>query len=135
VEGLKTLVGPKDWAQIYYLAQFLADFSTIPQSGEVASIARRNAEIFMSLANEVLETEKSAYRFVSGELVEITSEQEITEIEEALTKTDGFDGSREHLRTALRLFGNRKNPDYRNAIKGGYFYNRGCLHDLEWREI
>ena len=39
---------------------------------------------FMEICNDVLERELSAYRFVGGTITEITSEEEINEIEEAI---------------------------------------------------
>lgn len=117
LQRLKSDLNKKNWAQFYDLAQFLADFSKIEDSNAQLRIIQRRALIFIHLANEVLEAEKSAYRFVAGELIEITDDVEIEEIEQALEDENPFPSVREHLRTALSLFGNRENPDYRNAIK------------------
>lgn len=72
---------------------------------------------FINLVNVVLEREKSAYRFVNGQLTQITSKLEISEIEEALTKTDDFKAIKTHLNSALKLLADKQNPDYRNSIK------------------
>jgi len=64
-----------------------------------------------------LERENSAYRFVDGVITEITSEDEIKSIEEALKKTSKLSGIYGHLSKALELLSDRKNPDYRNSIK------------------
>lgn len=117
VEKLKLHLKDGNWAEIYDLAQFLADFSKNRIPGEPYSQARRQASVFIAFANEVLEVEKSAYRFVGGELVEITSEEEIEEISQALQSDSSFEGAKTHLTTALQMFGDRENPDYRNAIK------------------
>jgi len=70
---------------------------------------------FMDACNEVLERELSAYRFVGGVITQITSEEEINEIEEALDIP--LKPVSNHLKTALDLLANRKSPDYRNSIK------------------
>lgn len=65
--------------------------------------------------DEVLEKELSAYRFVSRQITEITSKEEIGVIEEALQIP--IKPVKEHLGRSLELFADRKNPDYRNSIK------------------
>ncbi len=47
----------------------------------------------------------------------ITSEEEISEIEEALKKSGPLSNVHEHLKRALELLADRKSPDYRNSIK------------------
>ena len=74
-------------------------------------------EDFCSFCNSVLESENSAYRFINSQLVEITSDEEIKSIEEAVKNAAKFGGVRTHLETALNLLSDRKNPDYRNSIK------------------
>lgn len=66
--------------------------------------------------NKVLEEEMSAYRIVSGKLIQISSTQEILEIESVLVD-DNFPGVKEHLSTALDLMAKKPKPDYRNSIK------------------
>ena len=77
-----------------------------------------NAEvnkIFIDMCDSVLERELSAYRFVGNSIAEITSEEEISEIEESLEGAPP--AVREHLESALALFSDRKSPDYRNSMK------------------
>ncbi len=69
---------------------------------------------FITQCNEVLKKELSAFRFVDGVLTEISSEEEIREIEEASTVTDPV---REHIVTALKHLSDKEHPDYRNSIK------------------
>jgi len=66
--------------------------------------------------NNFLERELAGYRLISGRIVDITDKQEVEMIEEALrdTKYEGVSG---HLKKALELLSDRKNPDYRNSIK------------------
>ena len=68
--------------------------------------------------NYYLEREMSGYRVVNGgQIVEITSPQEIATIEEASRAKTGYEGIAEHIRTALELLGKKPEPDYRNSIK------------------
>jgi hypothetical protein len=72
---------------------------------------------FRGFCNNVLERNLSAYRFIGEEVADITSEEEIAEIQEALDATSGLEGVNTHLRTALKFLADREEPDYRNSIK------------------
>ncbi len=67
------------------------------------------------MANDVLETENAAYRFVGDEIVDISDDHEIAAIEEALATP--FGAARTHLERSLELISDRQAPDYRNAVK------------------
>ena len=64
-----------------------------------------------------MESQLSAFRFVGNKIVPITSDEEIGEIEEALSLSGPFAPAAVHLKTALDLFADRENPEYRNSIK------------------
>jgi len=64
-----------------------------------------------------LESELSAYRFVGGKITQITSLEEISEVEEALNISKPFKAVSIHIKRALALFSDKKSPDYRNSIK------------------
>ncbi len=66
--------------------------------------------------NFVLEREMAGYRIINGHLIEITSEQEVEMLEEALSDSR-FSGVSIHLEQALRHLADREKPDYRNSIK------------------
>ena len=66
--------------------------------------------------NDVLESELAGYRFIDGVLADVTSEQEVEALQEALAD-DRFGAVGAHLRRALELLSDRKAPDYRNSIK------------------
>lgn len=72
---------------------------------------------FMDFCNSVLKRELSAYRFVGGKITQITSEEEIAEIEEALATSKFLKPVTTHLKRAVDLLADRKFPDYRNSIK------------------
>ncbi|RKG38856.1 AbiJ-NTD4 domain-containing protein [Acinetobacter rongchengensis] len=72
---------------------------------------------FNTLLNDCLQIENSAYRIINNKVTEITSEQEIKSIEEALQNTNPYSGVQQHLNQSLKLMSDRQNPDYRNSIK------------------
>lgn len=66
--------------------------------------------------NNEFQRHNFAYRLVDGRIVEITSEEEIKAVEQALTAP--IDGVKTHLHTALKhLSASQSGPDYRNSIK------------------
>lgn len=72
---------------------------------------------FISACNNFLEKENSAYRFVDGRIAEISSKDEISEIEGAISKSTPYYGVKQHLSSAISMLSDRSNPDYRNSIK------------------
>jgi hypothetical protein len=73
------------------------------------------AELLTADCNQVFEEENYGYRFVDEHVTPITNEDEVDEIEEAISQP--LSGVREHLRQAVTLLSDRDEPDYRNAIK------------------
>jgi hypothetical protein len=65
--------------------------------------------------NFMLERENSGYRIVGMQVVAITNDAELTDVEQAAYSST--EGAQVHLQTAITLFSDRKNPDYRNSIK------------------
>ena len=94
-----------EWYEVYDFIEFTANNYTIEL------INKR----FMKTCNDVLESESSAYRFVGNQFTQITSEEEISEIEEALETP--LKPVKAHLEKSLELLSDRKSPDYRNSIK------------------
>ena len=103
LQELRELYFKLKWFEVYDFIQFLVDFD--PQTN------------FIENANGILKEELSGYQFVSDQIVEITSEEEVAEIEQALSVSDSLKPVREHLKQALTLLANKTNPDYRNSIK------------------
>ena len=66
--------------------------------------------------NEILEKENCAYRLVDSNIVEITAECEIEEIEKAAASNNDI-AVKSHITKALSHLSDRENPDYRNSIK------------------
>lgn len=107
---LRTYFFECKWFEVYDFIEFVANYfpATYPYENT-------NTE-FIDICNTILKREMSAYRFVGGRIVQITSEEEISEIEEALNKSF-FEPVNVHLREALDKISDRKSPDYRNSIK------------------
>lgn len=97
------------WYEVYDFVEFVAQ--------NYPNEIKDGNKKFMDACNSILERELSAYRFVGDRITEITSEEEISEIEEALRIPDALRNVRTHLKTALDLLADRKSPDYRNSIK------------------
>jgi hypothetical protein len=97
-----------EWYEVYDLLEFVAQAASNPGSSS-----------FINCCNEVLEKELSGYRFIGKQIVPITNETEIGEIEEALQspQTTNLVGVHRHLESALSKLSDRKTPDYRNSIK------------------
>ena len=94
------------WFEVYDFVEFVAHAGPKEQLDE-----------FIVSSNVHLAAENSAYRFVAGMITEITSEQEIEEVERAQSTASPYAGVQAHLVAALTLMADRKSPDYRNSIK------------------
>ena len=65
--------------------------------------------------NQFLESENATYRIVDNQVTEITNENEIASIEDAIASP--LESVSIHLKRALELMSDKKEPDYRNSIK------------------
>jgi len=108
LESLREYFLRCNWYEVYDLVEFLALHNTF---------STNQRKQFVDSVNKILKEEMSGYRFVSDQIAQITSEQEIVAIEEALSLGDSLKAVREHLAQALKHLSDRKNPDYRNSIK------------------
>lgn len=96
------------WHKVYDFIEFIAD--NYPSEPNETTM-----ENFFSYCNNILESEMAGYRFVGGQITQITSKEEINEIEGALNTP--LASIQEHLKSSLELLSNKKEPDYRNSIK------------------
>lgn len=94
------------WYEVYDFIEFTAK-----------KVAERIAHEFTNFCNHVLKRDQSAYRFVENQIVEITAEEEIASIEDALNSSSPFPGVQAHLKSSIQLLSDRKSPDYRNSMK------------------
>ena len=108
---LKHLLASKEWYVVYdileYTMQYIIDTPFLHSRF-------RNSHYFTRLNNILIE-EKSGYRMVEGKFVKITNESELDSINKTIHSD--FDSVNTHMKKALSLYSNRKNPDYENSIK------------------
>jgi hypothetical protein len=104
-QGLRDHFYRCSWNEVYDFVEFVAN--NYPDQYVNSK--------FITRCNFILERELSAYRLVGGKIAQITSEEEIGEIEKALKDAPKPTGI--HLKTALDLLADRKSPDYRNSMK------------------
>jgi len=97
-----------EWYEVYDFIEFIAQID-----------CPVNNEEFRKFCNAMLERELSGYRFVDNKITEITDENELKEIENAIesAQTTKLTGVLKHLKSALAMLSDRKNPDYRNSVK------------------
>jgi hypothetical protein len=107
IEYLRNYFFSCEWYEIYDFLQFLVTID----------LDEENRKKFKELCNSMLKRELSGYRFIGDVIAPITSEQEIAEIEEALTNKDSLQTITIHLQSALNLLSDKKSPDYKNSIK------------------
>lgn len=69
---------------------------------------------FIKILNSTFKRLDYVYRVVDDQIVEITDQEEIAAIEEAVSQNSTI---KIHLSEALKLMSNRQTPDYRNSIK------------------
>jgi hypothetical protein len=107
IEQIRQHFFSSDWYEVYDFVEFVANRPIWT-----------SAENVMQDFNEVLTEELSAYRFVAGKLAPISSEQEKSAIERAISQTsNSYSTTSEHLRQAIDLLARKPTPDYRNSIK------------------
>lgn len=72
-------------------------------------------EDFKKRLNRILEEEKAGYRFIDDKFIKIVDKTEIDAIKQA--SDTPYDSVNIHIKKALSLYSDRKNPDYENSIK------------------
>lgn len=95
-----------EWFEIYDFLEFIS----------LVDIKTKNLD-FEKGCNYALKKEVAGYRIVNQHVVQITADEEILEIEEAITYTDKWKSVSTHIKTALDNLADRKNPNYRNSVK------------------
>ena len=92
-----------EWNEVYDFLEFIVS-------------KHEDRPLLADLLNGFLERELSGYRFVSGQLIDVTNQEEIKMIEEAV-RDSRFAGVSTHIECALEFYADRENPNYRNSIK------------------
>lgn len=106
IEAINGWFFKAEWFEVYDFIEFIG-------SVEIGDINND----FRTECNKVLKSEVAGYRFVDKNIVQITSEEEVREIEEALLASDKWNSVSIHLQSALDMLADRQTPDYRNSIK------------------
>ena len=99
------------WYEVYALVEFTA---------EILSQLPLSASDYTMNCNKVMEREFSGYRFIGNVIAPITNDNEVKEIDLAITNSKQsvlMKGVNIHLEDALRKLSDKKSPDYRNSIK------------------
>lgn len=65
--------------------------------------------------NKIMEQEKAGYRLLNDKFVNITSNEELSEISNVINSD--YQSVSIHMNKALALYSDRKKPDYENSIK------------------
>ena len=115
-QAIKQYIYGQEWFVLYDLIEFIINTKQGEVHWEHGYKVYSQPDLIKSF-NIILESENSAYRIINDQIIEVTSEQEIQSIEEALANTNPYSGVQQHLNQALKLISDRQNPDYRNSIK------------------
>ena len=94
------------WYEIYDFIEFIA---------EIDNKALKFG--FIKSCNDALKKEMAGYRIIDESIVQITSEEEVAEIEEAIDNSSIWEPVNVHLKTAIEYLADREHPDYRNSVK------------------
>lgn len=111
---IQTEVAISNVRQWFYKAEWFDIYDFIEFA---ANVNFQGVDVFIDVCNLAFQREVAGYRFVDKKIVQITSEEEIKEIEEATNSTNKWASVNKHLQTALDMLADRKSPDYRNSIK------------------
>ncbi len=106
LEVLRSYFLKAKWYEVYDFVEFVSEYG--PATGR---------DGFINTCNNFLDRENSGYRFVDGKIIEISSSDEVSEIENAIEKSTPYYGVKQHLSSAIALLSNKERPDYRNSIK------------------
>jgi len=67
--------------------------------------------------NEALRTERSGYRLVDNHILQLTSDEELVEIEQAVESESSTHFVSKHISDAIKLLSDKNAPDFRNSMK------------------
>lgn len=105
-ETFKEIYFQSEWYEKYDFLEFVAELD-----GKYFNVN------FPKECNHVLKKELSGYRLIENKIIQVTEEEEIVAIENAIKDTSEYSSVNTHLEAAIGLLSNRENPDYRNSIK------------------
>ena len=100
----------KKWYDVYSFLEFIYSLLFFYRKKR-----NKNTDYLSEKLNKILEAEKSAYRFLNEIFVPISNNEELESIE--ISSNTKFDSVNTHIRKSLKLYSDRKNPDFENSIK------------------
>jgi hypothetical protein len=83
----------------------------------ILPVAKQLSLDFNEKVAHTLKNELSGFTILNNKIIQITSDVEVSSIENALKNTSEFSSVEEHLNQSIELLSNREHPDYRNSIK------------------
>lgn len=104
----------QQWYTYYDILEIMLSFS-VSDSKLIGGNEKEKISNFKNDVNKIFVEENIGYRIMDNQVVNITTEEEINEIEKAMDSI--FDSVNNHLEKALSFYSDRKNPDYKNSIK------------------
>jgi len=111
------LIRDDPWHRVFDFVEYLLELCT--HSFEYEDLNwiynEKRGKSFTSAIARVLEESKVGYKIIDNIFVPISSESEAREVEKALNTV--FHGANQHIKKAIKLFADRKKPDYENSIK------------------
>ena len=100
------------WYKKFDMIEFA--ISVLRQKSKHESQLNAIIESFVDLLSATFKRLNYAYRIVNDLIIEITDDEEIKTVEEAIEQTSTINT---HLSASLKHLSDRPNPDYRNSIK------------------
>lgn len=104
----------QQWYTYYDILEIMLSFSG-SDSKLIGGNEKEKISNFKNDVNKIFLEENIGYRIINNQVVDITNEKEINEIEKAMDSI--FDSVNNHFEKALSFYSDRKNPDYKNSIK------------------
>lgn len=104
----------QQWYTYYDILEIILSFS-VSDNKLIGEDEKEKISNFKNGVNEIFVEENIGYRIINNQVVNITTEEEINEIEKAMDSV--FDSVNDHFEKALSFYSDRKNPDYKNSIK------------------
>lgn len=111
------LLSDDSWYRVFDFVEYLLDkCAHVYECEELDEIySNEKAESLTSAINRVLGESKVGYKIIDNIFVPISSEPEAQEVE--IASNTVFYEANQHIKKAVKLFADRKEPDYENSIK------------------
>lgn len=109
LDQIKKRLDIQNWCEVYDFIEVLLKKADECEIEDLGGLAEE--------MNKILEEEKAGYRIINDLVTPITNNNEIGEVKEALAKTDKYAPASEHIKNALALYSDRKNPNYKKATE------------------